>query len=483
MRKRSIKILSLLLTLVLILGLMPGMSLTAWADDPYSSLKNTTTVVKFDGKDWYLIDYDSSTVTLLAKECVGASVFGSSNTYSGSTVETYVNNWYSNNISTDAQKAVNGSGAFLLTSEQASALTSDVKKCSKAVGASADFWWLCSPGANDGGVGYAMCVYGQYGVVDTDGNDINNPEGVRPALKLDLSKVTFDSTTNTFSLKPAGYTVTLSGGANAATSGGATTQSVTPGQAMTTVTYTANNGYTFPAFSNSTTNGVTLTRASDTVVTVSGTPTADVSITVPNAAAVTANAYTVTYAANNGSGDTQVYGPYDAGTTYTVEGCSFAAPEGKVFDCWLGSDGSSYRVGAPVVLNANLILTAQWKDTAPAPVPEAPQSIGPDIVFIGGAEDTWEYVGGQQHAWKASLAPMVNGSATLVLTTGEGGSEMNIYPQTSIRVIPNPDPGYTLDKIVWSLIDGSASYDITEAQTFVMPAMDVVVYVTFQPAG
>ena len=196
-----------------------------------------------------------------------------------------------------------------------------------------------------------------------------------------------------------------------------------------------------------------------------------------------ASKYTVTYAANNGSGDTQVYGPYDAGTTYTVEGCSFAAPEGKVFDCWLGSDGSSYRVGTPVVLNANLILTAQWKDTAPAPVPEAPQSIGPDIVFIGGAEDTWEYVGGPQHAWKASLAPLVNGSATLVLTTGEGGSEMNIYPQTSIRVIPNPDPGYTLDKIVWSLIDGSASYDITEAQTFVMPAMDVVVYVTFRPVG
>ena len=34
-----------------------------------------------------------------------------------------------------------------------------------------------------------------------------------------------------------------------------------------------------------------------------------------------------------------------------------------------------------------------------------------------------------------------------------------------------------------SLIDGSASYDITEAKNFVMPAMDVVVYVTFRPVG
>ena len=42
---------------------------------------------------------------------------------------------------------------------------------------------------------------------------------------------------------------------------------------------------------------------------------------------------------------------------------------------------------------------------------------------------------------------------------------------------------YRLASIVWSMIDGSASYDITEAQNFVMPAMDVVVYVIFQPVG
>ncbi len=44
-------------------------------------------------------------------------------------------------------------------------------------------------------------------------------------------------------------------------------------------------------------------------------------------------------------------------------------------------------------------------------------------------------------------------------------------------------PGYVLASIVWTLIDGSASYDITEAQNFVMPGMDVVVYVTFTPAA
>ena len=67
------KLLSVLLALVLVLGLMPGMGMTAYADDPYASLKNTTTVIHFDSKEWYLIDYDASTVTLLSKECIGAS--------------------------------------------------------------------------------------------------------------------------------------------------------------------------------------------------------------------------------------------------------------------------------------------------------------------------------------------------------------------------------------------------------------------------
>ena len=78
---------------------------------------------------------------------------------------------------------------------------------------------------------------------------------------------------------------------------------------------------------------------------------------------------------------------------------------------------------------------------------------------------------------------MQGGSAALVLNTGESGETMNVYPQTTVRVVPSPAPGYKLASIVWSLIDGSASYDITQAQNLVMPAMDVVVHVTFVPVG
>ena len=103
---------------------------------------------------------------------------------------------------------------------------------------------------------------------------------------------------------------------------------------------------------------------------------------------------------------------------------------------------------------------------------------------FGGGDESWSggYVTGLR-AYRVSLAPMQGGSAALVLNTGESGESMNVYPQTTVRVVPSPAPGYKLASIVWSLIDGSASYDITQSQTFVMPAMDAVVHVTFVPVG
>ena len=289
-RKSGRKLLSFLLALVMVVGLMPGIGLTVLADEEtpaYANLKNSTNVVKFDSKDWYLIYYDDSSVTLLTKECVGASVFNPKepdvNTYSGSTVESFVNSWYTEKISTDAKAAVNGSGMFLLTDSQASNLSTDVLKCSQASGAYSNHWWTCTPGTTNSS---AVLVDGSSGKVAYSGN-VWIAYGVRPALKLDLSKVVFDADTNTFSLKPSGYSVTITGGANATTSGGATSQTGLT-DAMTTVTYTANTGYYFEDFTDITNNGITATRTSDTVVTVFGKPTADATITVSDAVEKTA---------------------------------------------------------------------------------------------------------------------------------------------------------------------------------------------------
>lgn len=177
-------------------------------------------------------------------------------------------------------------------------------------------------------------------------------------------------------------------------------------------------------------------------------------------------------------------------SNYTIEGFEscFIAPQGETFDGWMDQNGTRHGKSEPITLSGDLTLTAQWKKSGSDGGDSEGSGSGSmvDLVFnIPGADNSWEYVGGYapQQAYRVSLAPMQGGSAALGLTTGDSGTALNVYPTSAVYVFPNADPGYTLDKIVWSLIDGSASYDITEAKNFVMPAMDVVVYVTFRPVG
>ena len=140
------------------------------SDDPYAELLNTTTAVNFDGKEWYLIEnnstaVDAGTVTLLSKECVAASQYNSSGSYveyASSTVKTAVDNWYNNNITSNAKTAVFDNKMFLLTKDQANAMTTDTRKCSQASEANYNYWWLCSPGSFGN---FASCVYGGNGNV------------------------------------------------------------------------------------------------------------------------------------------------------------------------------------------------------------------------------------------------------------------------------------------------------------------------------
>ncbi len=306
MKQKMKQWLGALLSIALILGLMPGMSLTAYADDQkaYAAYDVTTDAnktksddaltalqVSFNGKKWYIIAdnstaVDAGTVTLLAAESFGTSKFhDSSNKYSTSTIRTTLDNMTASGSFAGVASAINtvkvkGSDSdtevdaklYLLNTTEATNVPVNVRKFSA-------YWWLRSPG--DIADNAAFVVVGS-GSVNDAGIHVVREFVVRPALKLDLSSVIFESGTNTFSLKPAGSSVTLSGGANATTSGGATSQTGLTG-AMTTVTYTANTGYYFAEFADITDNGITAKRTSSTVVTVSGTPTADATITVPDA--------------------------------------------------------------------------------------------------------------------------------------------------------------------------------------------------------
>ena len=493
MKHRGTKILSLLLTLVMMLGLLPGMSLTALAYDgnPYASLVGTTNSVTFNGKPWYIIAdnstaVDAGTVTLLAADTsFGYSKFSSnsSNSYSNSTVKASLDALTTSGSFKDVADAIVGGQLYLLSKNEAKQLSSDVLKMNFRCQVGG--WWLRSPGTENTN-SWAAYVWGQNGYVDTYGNNVFVAYGVRPALKLKLSSVIFDSESKSFTLKSAGYSVTLSGGANATTSGGATRQTGLT-DAMTPVTYTADSGNKFPKTSElyTTTNGITVARTSDTVVTVSGKPTANVNITVPDAAAIPT--YTVTYVANNGTEDKR--GPNTMTIPYTVEGNMFAAPDGMKFVDWLVKGTTThYTEGTKInSVSGNLELVAQWESVNNGGNQGGQNSQGGDVVFyggFGGGDESWSggYVTGLR-AYRVSLAPMQGGSAILILNTGESGTELSVYPQTTVMVIPSPAPGYKLASIVWSLIDGSASYDITQSQNFVMPAMDAVVHVTFVPQG
>ena len=272
------------------------------SSDDSGSLTNKT--VMFNGKPWYIIDDNSTSttegsITLLAADTsFGTSKFhDSSNAYKDSTVRSKLVALTAEGgsfagvkdaiVDTDlADVGVTGAKLYLLSTSEAEPYANF-----NFTGAASGGWWLRSPGDEANRAAFVDGAGdGVYGLVYANGRFVYKEFGVRPALKLDLSKVTFNSTTKTFSLKPAGSSVTLSGGANA-TIDGATSQTGLTG-AMTTVTYTANTGYYFAEFTDITDNGITAKRTSSTVVTVSGTPTADATITVPDAVVKTAATYT-----------------------------------------------------------------------------------------------------------------------------------------------------------------------------------------------
>ena len=89
---------------------------------------------------------------------------------------------------------------------------------------------------------------------------------------------------------PATYTVTINAGANMTLSSGNANQSGLSG-AMTDTVYTAADGYYFPTdYAVAAVNGISVTRNSYTQITVSGTPTANTTITLTQATAKTKEA-------------------------------------------------------------------------------------------------------------------------------------------------------------------------------------------------
>ena len=463
MRKKSIKILALLLSLALVLGLMPGMSLTAYAA-PTETLLTTITGAGSNTSPATSANVSYSTegvatLTFSKPTSDGQVAYQASPAWGwwgyaitltvtpaeGYTITKCVFYDNDNNTATDSEapfvvetvfddKTPKVNGTILADNSKG---IKKIEVYGYATPAHTHSFSYAAGTGDSANTITATCTAGCPDSYDTN--------GISLIISAPSNLVCDDSA----------KAATLSGYPSTAPTGLAA--------APTSISY--NPGDTTPTTPGTYTASFTW-----------GGATASVSFTL------TANAYTVTYVANNGTVETKEY-KLTAGETHKVQGQFFPAPDGMEFNYWLGDDDKIYRQEAPITETRT--LTAQWKPASEGGGSGSGSGLA-DLVFnIPGMDGGWEYIGGgvPQRAYRVSLAPMQGGSAALGLTTGESGTQMNVYPTTTVYVFPNAEQGYTLDKIVWSLIDGSASYDITEAKNFVMPAMDVVVYVTFRPVG
>jgi len=402
MKMKKNRISGILLSLTLMLGIMAGMCVTVMADNTifnpattytgFGELNTNNTVVTISeaaGYTWYVIANDSSTVTLLSREGFGNQKFNNSpkgNAYDNSDIKQYVDGLTGTGQPLAGISSALSAGPTLIDTTTAEGL-SNVKK----TGSFPRDWWLSSP-ASAPEFGMVYLVYNNSGNFEVGTSSATGSAYlVRPALMLDLSKVVFSSESNTFSLI---YSVNLTGGAKAGSSGGSLRQEVAAGNAMETVTFTAGTGYQFPITSDlyTTTGGITVERTSDTVVTVSGTPTdIEVNVTVPDAEAKT-YALTLDNQGATKPGANSVTATYDAVLPSIAD--NLPSRTGYTFDGYFSEKnggGKQYLKadGTPTeekwTKDDGGTLYAGWTQKPEANVKEAPKA--KDLTYNGKAQE------------------------------------------------------------------------------------------------
>ncbi len=168
--------------------------------------------VTFNHMEWYVMeelvrDDDINIVVLLSKECIGVSRFHDQhNQYMGSTVQSYLKTYYDENFK-EVDRVIKNTDQgkmYLLSFSEVNGLSSmqrSVLSCSRpAEKMDFDGWWLRTPSINNMFHDNVAAV-GTNGRIYGGGGPVTDILGVRPALKLDLSKVTFDPVTETYSVK------------------------------------------------------------------------------------------------------------------------------------------------------------------------------------------------------------------------------------------------------------------------------------------
>ncbi|HAM15387.1 MAG TPA: hypothetical protein DCP91_05925 [Eggerthellaceae bacterium] len=166
--------------------------------------------VNFNGRKWYVIDDNltsptEGTVTLLSADTsFGVSKFSdSSNDYASSDIKTYLDGLLTQhdefqNVASVMKDTPNGK-LYLLSNDELQNVPTSVMKADFTGGnCSKGEWWLRT-GASSGQAIYAWgTIDGVNSVGSMESGSVTNSYGIRPAVQLDMSAVTYVADTKTF---------------------------------------------------------------------------------------------------------------------------------------------------------------------------------------------------------------------------------------------------------------------------------------------
>ncbi|MBQ6755981.1 MAG: hypothetical protein IJP43_03425 [Oscillospiraceae bacterium] len=457
---------------------------TVKSSDTYDTLQYK--VVGFNNMDWYIIEDNSTaanagTVTLLATGSMGQMKFNEEtdrgNDYDISNIAEYIETFtYDGNSFAsvaDAIKTVtlttssyDGESSVEYESVKLYLLsTSEAQALPEAVRAIGEWWWLRSPGDDST---KAACVNSQ-GVVYDRGSSVTYEDYIRPALQLDLSKVTFNSESRTFDMKPThahaftGYTVngatitttcmavdreaacplkdseyvaTLTICAPTAGGGSATLTGFDDfGVTAENIEYSSNGGSTWSTEAPSG-NGFYMAR-----ITVSDGAETPTTYTATVTYGVNAIKKDESFNAAEANGDFDV--PAVAAANATVTITTVPATGYELKDIKVTKDGDKTTVAAD-------------KD-------------GNNGTFTMPAENVTVTATFQLHDYSINKSDMTNGGVTVAQTAKMGDT---------VTVTVNPATGYELETLT---VKDSKNGSVTVTNNaFVMPADDVTISATFK---
>ena len=260
-KKRIRMILIAAFAAAVMIGFAPQIGTPVYAnasDVDFSGYVNTTTAVKFNGLDWYVIGYNgngvqsaNNTVTLFSAKYIKANQFdNNSNDYNTSGIKKSLEKYYLENFK-DVSWTVNsvdltdvdatGERLWLLSLDEARTLPIDIKKnTDNTVHVAHNLWWLRTP--TEGLSKEVEVINGENGEEDGE-NHVGANLGTRPALQLNLALVDFNAGTKTFSpiTEPPAYTITMTNSTGSFSIDGSSTNSEGNVAAGTRVTIKAND--------------------------------------------------------------------------------------------------------------------------------------------------------------------------------------------------------------------------------------------------